>query len=128
MSARLPQSSAITVLSPGFRRLLIERGVPDEKVHVVYNWADEEAFRPRERDLALARELGLAGRFSVMSPGISARLQRLDARDPCREADSGYVSDPGVIAGHGQTEPELRRLASAVRCLNVRFLGRRQPS
>jgi glycosyltransferase involved in cell wall biosynthesis len=29
-------------LSPGFKNLLIERGVPEIKIEVIYNWADEE--------------------------------------------------------------------------------------
>jgi len=33
----------IVVLSPGFKRLLIGRGVPAEKVTTIYNWADEGA-------------------------------------------------------------------------------------
>lgn len=33
----------IVVSSPGFKRLLIERGVPDRKIDVIYNWADESA-------------------------------------------------------------------------------------
>lgn len=33
----------IAVLSPGFKRLLLQRGVPDAKVDVIYNWADEAA-------------------------------------------------------------------------------------
>lgn len=31
----------IVVLSPGFKRLLVQRGVPDTKVDVIFNWADE---------------------------------------------------------------------------------------
>jgi glycosyltransferase involved in cell wall biosynthesis len=31
----------IVVLSPGFKNLLIQRGVADEKISLIYNWADE---------------------------------------------------------------------------------------
>ncbi|MDZ4190356.1 MAG: glycosyltransferase family 4 protein [Hydrogenophaga sp.] len=31
----------IVVLSPGFKRLLLQRGVPEAKLSVIYNWADE---------------------------------------------------------------------------------------
>ena len=31
----------IVVLSPGFKRLLVERGVPNAKIDVIYNWANE---------------------------------------------------------------------------------------
>ncbi len=33
----------IVVLSPGFKQLLIERGVPEKKIEVIYNWCNEEA-------------------------------------------------------------------------------------
>ena len=33
----------IVVLSDGFRRRLVERGVPEAKISVIHNWADEEA-------------------------------------------------------------------------------------
>jgi glycosyltransferase involved in cell wall biosynthesis len=33
----------IVVLSPGFKRLLTARGVPERKLEVIYNWADEAA-------------------------------------------------------------------------------------
>ncbi len=33
----------VVVLSPGFKCLLVERGVPESKIEVIYNWADEAA-------------------------------------------------------------------------------------
>ncbi len=35
----------IVVLSPGFKRLLIERGVSEAKVGVIYNWCDEASLQ-----------------------------------------------------------------------------------
>lgn len=37
------QMDHIVVLSPGFKRLLMQRGVPETKINVIYNWADEVA-------------------------------------------------------------------------------------
>jgi colanic acid biosynthesis glycosyl transferase WcaI len=34
-------SSKIIVLSPGFKKLLLERGVNKNKIDIIYNWADE---------------------------------------------------------------------------------------
>ncbi len=33
----------VVVLSPGFKRLLVHRGVPKCRIEVIYNWADESA-------------------------------------------------------------------------------------
>jgi len=33
----------IVVLSPGFKRLLVERGVAESKIDVIYNWCDEQS-------------------------------------------------------------------------------------
>jgi colanic acid biosynthesis glycosyl transferase WcaI len=33
----------IVVLSPGFKKLLVQRGVSDSKIELIYNWSDESA-------------------------------------------------------------------------------------
>lgn len=71
------QAAAITVLSPGFKDMLVARGVPADKVHVIYNWTDEDAFRPTDPDPDLARVLGLAGRFNVVYAGNLGPMQGL---------------------------------------------------
>lgn len=35
----------VVVLSPGFKNLLVSRGVSESKINVIYNWADESALR-----------------------------------------------------------------------------------
>lgn len=42
------QSSSIAVISPTAKQVLIQRGVPESKITVIYNWADEHTFKPRE--------------------------------------------------------------------------------
>lgn len=37
------QVSHVVVLSPGFKKILLDRGVPESKISVVYNWADEKS-------------------------------------------------------------------------------------
>jgi colanic acid biosynthesis glycosyl transferase WcaI len=60
------RAAAITVVSPGFRRNLIEKGVPADKIHVIPNWADEDVYRPVPRDEALAAEYGLSEHFNAI--------------------------------------------------------------
>jgi colanic acid biosynthesis glycosyl transferase WcaI len=120
------QASAITVLSEGFKRLLVERGVPEAKIHVVYNWADEAVFRPQPRDEALAAELGLAGRFNIVYAGNLGVYQGLETVIRAARLLDEAPEIQIVIAGIGQQEQELKALATSIGATNVRFLGRRQ--
>lgn len=120
------QAQVVTVLSPGFKRLLMERGVPESKIEVIYNWADEEIFRPVERDPALARELGLEGRFNIIYAGNLGPLQGIDTviRAAALVKDNPLIQI--VLIGTGPKEEELKHLVVELGVGNVRFLQRRQ--
>ena len=65
----------IVVLSPGFKRLLIERGVPAEKITKIYNWADEGAIMEAgETRPALIPD---DGRFRLLFAGNMGLAQNL---------------------------------------------------
>jgi colanic acid biosynthesis glycosyl transferase WcaI len=115
----------ITVLSPGFRRLLIERGVPSEKIHVVYNWTDEESFSPVPRDERLASELGLAGRFNVIYAGNHGAFQGLETLIHAANKLKHVPEIQVVLIGDGQKKQELERLSRRIDANNVRFLDSR---
>ncbi len=119
------QASTITVLSPGFKRLLVDRDVPAHKIHVVYNWTDEAMFRPRQRDEALARQLGLDGRFNIVYAGNLGPFQGLSTAVRAAARVRGLRGIQIVIVGGGQQEVELRELARTLGADNVSFLGRR---
>jgi colanic acid biosynthesis glycosyl transferase WcaI len=125
------RASAITVISPGFRRNLIEKGVPAEKIHVIPNWADEHIYRPvkRENEQAakLAVEFGLSGCFNVMFGGNMGAAQALenvlDAAALLRDMPAVRF----VLIGDGVEVDRLRRLASERVLDNVRFIDRQPP-
>jgi glycosyltransferase involved in cell wall biosynthesis len=119
------EAAAITVLSPGFKRLLVERGVAEEKVHVVYNWADDELFHPMPRDPALAKELGLASKTNIVYAGNFGTFQGLESVIRAA-AKIKHVADLRVaLVGTGVEEEKHRALATELRATNVLFLGRR---
>lgn len=118
------RAAAITVISPGFKRNLIAKGVPADKIHVIPNWADEDVYRPVPRDEALGGEHGLCGKFNVMFAGVMGAAQALnnvlDAAEQLREqADIQFV-----LIGDGLEAERLRQAAQARGLGNVRFIGR----
>ncbi len=67
----------IVVLSPGFKRLLIHRGVPEPKISVVYNWADEAALSSPGGQLPAS--FPSAEQFRIVFAGNMGKAQALDA-------------------------------------------------
>jgi glycosyltransferase involved in cell wall biosynthesis len=98
-------------------------------IHVVPNWGDIEAIRPKRRgEVELLRELGLADRFVVQYSGNLGRTQGvellIDVAELMRSTDEDVFF---LIIGSGPTKDRLERAAAAKGLDNIRFLDR-QPA
>ena len=71
------QVDQLVVLSPGFKRLLLQRGVTESKIEVIYNWADESALMSPVGSVPAA--FPGADRFRVVFAGNMGKAQALDA-------------------------------------------------
>jgi glycosyltransferase involved in cell wall biosynthesis len=112
----------IVVLSPGFREILVQRGVPPEKVAVIYNWCDETAMRCGT-DAAEARKcLGVNDDFAVMFAGTMGLGQGLDtvlsAAEIC--ARTG-VRAQFLFVGGGVDRERLEGKTRRMGLPNIRF-------
>lgn len=118
------RASAISVISPGFKRNLVAKGVPAEKIHVIPDWVDESIYRPVERDNELAAQLGFAGQFVALYAGNMGPAQ--DVENVVRAAAflRGERDIVFALAGDGVDEPRLRELARELKLENLMFLGR----
>jgi glycosyltransferase involved in cell wall biosynthesis len=116
------RAAHVAVISPGMRDLLIHRGVPSDKVSVVYNWADEKIMHPSEPDLDLRTRLGLTDEFVLMYGGNHGAAQALDiairAMDELRDLPDVHL----VLVGGGIDKPALRSLAEELDLRSVHFL------
>jgi colanic acid biosynthesis glycosyl transferase WcaI len=121
------RAAAVTVISPGFKRNLVSKGVVADKIHVIPNWANEDVYRPLPPDPALAIEHGLAGRFNVIYGGNLGAAQAL--RDVIKAAEllQDLPQVQFVLIGDGVEELALRQMVKELGLDNVRFLGR-QPA
>lgn len=115
------QVDHLVVLSPGFKRLLVERGVPDGKIEIIYNWADEAA---------LASSVGVvpeafprADRFSVVFAGNMGKAQALDAvLDAAVLLQSRGSRASIVLLGGGVEVSQLKARTNELMLDNVVFL------
>lgn len=70
----------IIVISDDFKNNIMAKGVPEEKIVVVYNWVDEKAVVPvAKEDNRLYDELGInRDKFSVVYAGNFGHAQNID--------------------------------------------------
>ena len=116
---------SVTSQSPGFKKQIVERGTPPEKVHVVYNWTADDVFKPLEPDPELARELGMTGRFNVVYAGNLGAFQGLETVIRAAKLLKHEPAIQFVLVGTGHKEAELKALAGSLGSTNVRFAGAR---
>lgn len=111
----------IAVLSPGFRRLLIERGVPVEKVHVIYNWADEASLdAPRGH---LPASFPSAEQFRIVFAGNMGKAQALDVVvDAAALLETRNSRVCFVLMGGGVEVPRLQERVVTLQLSKVQFL------
>lgn len=111
----------IVVLSPGFKRLLLSRGVPAEKMEVIYNWADEASLAtPIEPELVPFPD---DGRFKVLFAGNMGKAQALDAVIDAAALLQGCGAKACfVMLGGGVEVVRLQQRVEDMRLTNVVFL------
>jgi PEP-CTERM/exosortase A-associated glycosyltransferase len=94
------------VICDGLRDDLIRRGVPEEKLTIVFNGANPGHFRGRDPDLAVARNLGIVGKKVLGFIGSFNRYEGLDLLvRAVRELTADVVL---LLVGGGEMEKELR--------------------
>lgn len=111
----------IVVLSPGFKRLLLERGVPEAKVEVIYNWADEDALAaPRG---VVPTSFPQQGQFRVLFAGTMGKAQALDAvLDAAALLQTRDSRVCFVLLGGGVEVARLKQRAADLQLRNMVFL------
>jgi glycosyltransferase involved in cell wall biosynthesis len=121
------RAAAIRVISPGFRRNLVEKGVPENKIRTISNWVDNDFYTPLEPERAMADRFGLSGRFNLMFAGNIGLAQGLDLIVEAADAVKDLADVQFVFVGDGADLPRIKELASQRGLSNVVFLGRHPP-
>ena len=114
----------IIVISEGFKKNIIAKGVPEEKIEVVYNWVDEDAVKHVSREEnRLFDKYGLnRNKFYITYCGNIGLTQNMDmllevAKDFESEQDIQFV-----LIGEGAYKAKVQEIIQERQIKNVTLL------
>ena len=119
------RASVIVSVTHSFRRDLISRAIPAEKIEVITNGVDARGFYPREKDPELVARYGLAGKFVAGYLGTLGMAHALETLLSAAERLQSNPTAPDVailIIGEGAEKICLLAEAKRRRLKNVTFI------
>ena len=114
----------IVVISQDFKRNIMAKGVPEEKIEVIYNWVDENATIPvKEEDNELFEEFGISrDKFRVVYAGNLGNAQNIEIIiDAARKLKDNPMIE-FVIFGKGGLEDEIKQTKTKEQLDNLKIL------
>ncbi len=112
----------IVVLSEGMKNNLILKGVLEDKIEIVSNWADPDQVSPVEGKNSFSEQHQLKDQFTVLFSGNHGYISALDQ---VVEAANELVERRNILfilAGEGSVKEEVVRLARDKNLDNILFL------
>lgn len=113
----------IIVISEDFKRNIMAKGVPEEKIEVIYNWVDENAVVPiAKEDNTLFEELGIErGPFYVVYAGNLGHAQNVQVLLDAAMKLQGETGIRFLIFGTGGLKEDYEKFVKEHELNNVRF-------
>ena len=115
-------SARVSVLSEGMKQNLIRKGVREDKIVVIPNWADVDHIRPVNKENNFRSVHNLNGRFVVMFAGNLGYIAVLDTVLDAAKLLSDDLNTIFLIVGEGNVKSALVKRAETMGLSNVRFL------
>lgn len=112
----------IVVISPGFKSILVERGIAPEKISVILNWVDETVHHDASADPEARNLLGPSDRRVLLYAGNMGNYQGLDAAIRAAASLPSEVGLDLVLMGDGLARPVLMELIAELGAPHVRML------
>jgi colanic acid biosynthesis glycosyl transferase WcaI len=110
-------ASHIIVPAPGFKRRLINKGVPSNKISFISNYADESIYYPQDKDKKLQQKLGIQkSDIIIIYAGNIGQPQRVDVLVDSMKLIKHRPEIKLFIIGDGHNKKSLQQS-----CLNERI-------
>lgn len=109
------QADHVAILCHGLKDDLVSRGIPADKISVVYNGVNPQDFKPTEPDSAYFKQWHLEGKTVI---GFIGSFYRYEGLDLLLQAFSSISAENShvilLLVGGGEMEDSLRREAEAL--------------
>lgn len=112
----------IIVVTDSFKRTLVNRGIPTEKIAVVKNGANRELFKPMPKDAGLIDQLGLRGKKIIGYIGTHGMAHKLDFILQCAKNMQGKNNYHFLLIGSGAEKEHLLKIRNERHIENVTML------
>ena len=112
----------ITVLSEGFKRNLLKKGVPVKKISIVPNFVDPDFIKPLPRQNSFRKRFELEGKFIILYAGNLGHSQDLVQILKIAKLKQGDDKLAFVIVGGGSRKSFLKEKAKTLHLNNVHFI------
>jgi len=116
-------SARLTVLSHGMKQNLLNKGVRENKVAIIPNWADVDYIHPLPKENDFRAANGLSDHFVVMFAGNLGFIAVLNTVLDAAKLLQDEARILFVIIGRGNAKPDLIERAKALNLTNIRFLS-----
>lgn len=116
----------VVAVGPGYKKRLLQKNVPEEKISIIMNGADEELFYPRERDVNFQRRFSLENKFVcsyIGTLGYCCGLFPLIPEAAKILKGKGRNDIVLMIIGDGKIKQALQDRVEAENLDNVRVTG-----
>ena len=113
----------IVVLCPGFKKMLIERTVPEHKISIIYNWCDEQGLTQAQPAKVEYQQL-MQNRFNIVFAGNMGKAQALDTILDVAKKIQNIQDLQFVFVGGGTETERLKQRLTTENISNTVFIPR----
>lgn len=117
------RAAQIAVISEGFRKNLLAKGVPGQKISVIPNFMDGNFVTPQPKDNAFSRTHGIADKFVVLFAGNMGFSQGLENVLNAAKLLENIPDIQFLLVGNGAGRNAAEQHSKKINAGNVKFLS-----
>ena len=118
----LGHAARVRILSGSFTAAMRNRGIPESKLRLIYDWVETDAIKPLPRNNSFAVEHDLLNHFVVLYAGNIGFVQGLESVIEAARLLEGDQDIRFVFVGDGAVRESLAEKAEQLGLSNVQFI------